>query len=291
MASSRSPATRALYRSQWRAFSAWCRQHRHRVFPADPAAAAAAAIGAVHRAAEIGDPTATPGVREVIRGLARDCAAPQRQAQGMTADECAALISRSTYPRKLPSGRMETARAALRRGRVDAAIAGLLFQGALRRSEAAALKWGDIEETEAGILVHVRRSKTNAEGAQVDVRFLKNGPAAAVLALRPPGAAPDQPVLGGINGASVGRRFAAAARAAGLEGNYTAHSGRVGLACELVRRGASTTAVQQAGGWKTARMVARYSAGVAAEDGAGGILRPTFGAWRPQMTPKDPREE
>ena len=217
LASSRSPATRALYRSQWRAWSAWAHQHRHRVFPADPVAVAAyltdraagrwsppdrrggpagaakvatlraaAAIGAVHRAAEIGDPTATPGVREVIRGLARDCAAPQRQAQGMTADECAALISRATYPRKLPSGRMETARAALRRGRVDAAIAGLLFQGALRRSEAAALKWGDIEETEAGILVHVRCSKTNVEGAQVDVRFLKNGPAAAVLALRPP---------------------------------------------------------------------------------------------------------
>ena len=205
--STRSPATRALYRSQWRAWSAWAHQHRHRVFPADPAAIAAyltdraagrwspperrggpagAAKVATLRAAEIGDPTATPGVREVIRGLARDCAAPQRQAQGLTADECAALISRSTYPRKLPSGRIETARAARRRGQADAAIAGLLFQGALRRSEAAALKWGDIEETEAGILVHVRRSKTNAEGAQVDVRFLKNGPAAAVLALRPP---------------------------------------------------------------------------------------------------------
>ena len=41
-----------------------------------------------------------------------------------------------------------------------------------------------------------------------------------------------------------------------------AQSGRIGLACELIRRVASTT-VQQAGGWKTGRMVSRYSAGVA----------------------------
>lgn len=36
----------------------------------------------------------------------------------------------------------------------------------------------------------------------------------------------------------------------------------------LTRRGAPTAAVHLAGGWKTARMVAHYSAGVAAEDGA-----------------------
>ena len=48
----------------------------------------------------------------------------------------------------------------------------------------------------------------------------------------------------------------------------TAHSGRVGLASELTARGASTTEVMLAGNWKTARMVAHYSAGAAAERGA-----------------------
>ena len=52
-----------------------------------------------------------------------------------------------------------------------------------------------------------------------------------------------------------------AAAAAGLPGRLTAHSGRVGLASELTARGASTTAVMLAGAWKTARMVAHYSAG------------------------------
>ncbi len=59
-----------------------------------------------------------------------------------------------------------------------------------------------------------------------------------------------------------------AAAAAGLPGRLTAHSGRVGLASELTARGASTTAVMLAGAWKTARMVAHYSAGATAELGA-----------------------
>ena len=65
----------------------------------------------------------------------------------------------------------------------------------------------------------------------------------------------------------VGLRFQAAARAVGVE-HVTAHSGRVGLASELTRRGASTTDVMLAGNWKTSRMVAHYSAGATAERGA-----------------------
>ena len=61
--------------------------------------------------------------------------------------------------------------------------------------------------------------------------------------------------------------FQAAARAAGVE-PVTAHSGRVGLASELTRRGASTTDVMLAGNRKTPRMVAYYSAGATAERGA-----------------------
>ena len=54
---------------------------------------------------------------------------------------------------------------------------------------------------------------------------------------------------------------------AGVEG-VTAHSGREGLASELTAAGASTTETMLAGGWKTARMVAHYSAGASAERGA-----------------------
>ena len=65
----------------------------------------------------------------------------------------------------------------------------------------------------------------------------------------------------------LGLRFQAAARAASVEA-VTARSGRVGLASELTRQGASTTDVMLAGDWTTSRMVAHYSAGAAAERGA-----------------------
>ena len=63
----------------------------------------------------------------------------------------------------------------------------------------------------------------------------------------------------------IQRRFTAAAHAAGIEARLTAHSDRGGLASELTARGASTTEVMLASNWKTARMVAHYSAGATAE--------------------------
>ena len=66
----------------------------------------------------------------------------------------------------------------------------------------------------------------------------------------------------------VGLRFTAAASAAGLERRVSAHSGPVGLARELTSRGASTTDGMLAGHWKTARMVAHYSAGATPARGA-----------------------
>ena len=69
-------------------------------------------------------------------------------------------------------------------------------------------------------------------------------------------------------GQSIARRLTAAASAAGIEGRITGHSGRVGLAVELTRRGAPEQATAKAGGWKSSRMVAHYAAAVAAEQGA-----------------------
>ena len=79
---------------------------------------------------------------------------------------------------------------------------------------------------------------------------------------------PTSQVLGGINGQSIALRLTAAARAAGVDGRITGHSGRVGLAVELTRRGAPEQATAKAGGWKSSRVVTHYSAAVAAEQGA-----------------------
>ena len=59
--------------------------------------------------------------------------------------------------------------------------------GGLRRSEVSALRWADVADAgdADGILVTVRRSKTNQVGETSDVRYLKDGAARAVRAPPP----------------------------------------------------------------------------------------------------------
>ena len=284
----RSPQTRRAYASQWSAWASWCASRGACPLPAAPVELAAylaeraqsasiatvrmakAAVVFVHKAK--GEPSpVTDDVIEVMRGLAASKATERGrgQARAITRDDFAVILARAGEPRKLGRG-METAETAAERAQIDRAIAGVLFHAGLRRSEAAELRWGDVEPAASipgALTIRVRTSKTNRDGEATDVRLAKNGAAAALTALRPANAAPEALVFRGLNGQSIGRRFAAAANAAGVEG-VTAHSGRVGLASELTAAGASTTETMLAGGWKTARMVAHYSAGASAERGA-----------------------
>ena len=226
-ASGRAPPTAAMAR----AAAVWRAKFQNRLKPA----------GAITEAA--------------LEGFRREHGERGRgQARAITADQMTEIIATAKG-----EGRM-----------MDAAIAGVLFHAALRRSEAAALEWRDLEaanDIPGAIRVRVRRSKTNQAGGETDIRLVKNSGAAALDAIRPAIADPNGKVFGGINRQSIGRRFAAAAKAAGLDG-VTAHSGRIGHASELTARGASTTEVMLSGGWKTARMVAHYAAGARAERGA-----------------------
>ena len=268
---SRAANTRAQYRSAWRGWSEWSALNGRATLPADPLAIAAylaervadgaaaatvrtirAAIRAGHVDTGAADPTGHDGVRRVLQGLTRQAAGRGRgQADPLTTDDVAAILATASLPRRTGRG-ME--------------------------SEAAALRWGDVQDAAdgRGIVVYVRRSKTDQDGTAADVRYLKNGCAAALRQLRDritvqrSGLRPDgtAQVLGGINGQSIARRLTAAASAAGIEGRITGHSGRVGLAVELTRRGAPEQATAKAGGWKSSRMVAHYAAAVAAEQGA-----------------------
>ena len=205
------------------------------------------------------------GYRRTAADRGRGQAAPLR------ADGLAAILATAARPRTDGRG-VESPTTAHRRGRLDAVIASLLFMGGLRRSEVSAPCAGaDVSDARDGdgVLLTVRTSKTNQEGDAADVRYLKNGAANAIRTLRAADAdaAPTDRVIG-LSPLQIQRRFTAAARAAGIEARVTAHSGRVVLASELTARGASTTEVMLAGNWKTARMVAHYSAGATAERGA-----------------------
>ena len=233
-------------------------------------ATAALAVAAVRFRAKLAgqpDPAGEATVR-VLAGYRRTGSDRGRgQAAPLSADGLAAILATAERPRTDGRG-VESHTTAQRRGRTDAAIAGLLFMGGLRRSEVSALEWRDVADASDGdgVLITVRTSKTNQEGDTTDVRYLKNGAAKAIRTLRADAAPTDRVI--GLSPLQIQRRFTAAARAAGIEARLTAHSGRVGLASELTARGASTTEVMLAGNWKTARMVAHYSAGATAERGA-----------------------
>ena len=193
-----------------------------------PATAALAVAAVRFRAKLAGQPDpAGEATARVLGGYRRTAADRGRgQAAPLSADGLAAILATAARPRTDGRG-VESHTTAQRRGRTDAVIAGLLFMGGLRRAEVSALEWRDVADASDGdgVLITVRTSKTNQEGDTADVRFLKNGAAAAVRTLRTdrPDAAPTDRVIG-LSPLQIQRRFTAA----GIEAHLTAHSGRVG---------------------------------------------------------------
>ena len=235
-----------------------------------PASAATAVAAACFRARLARAPSpAGERTARVLAGYRRSAGDRGRgQTRPFGAADLAAVLATCHRPRRRGRG-VESDQVALERGRLDAVIAGLLFMAGMRRSEVSALRWADVADAADGdgVLVTVRRSKTNQEGETTDVRFVKGGVARAIRTLRAAASPATEDRVVPLSPKMVGLRFQAAARAAGVE-RVTAHSGRVGLASELTSRGASTTDVMLAGNWKTSRMVAHYSAGATAERGA-----------------------
>ena len=286
LAGSLAENTRRAYLGHWAAFCAWCADRGHCPAPAAPPTVAAhlaslaetasaatlkvrrAALGAAHRAAGLADPAASELVKRTLAGLARETASPQRQARALGLAELAAIKATARSPRTgRRSGRTESAARARERGLADVALCSALFYAGLRRSEAAALKWSDIEGSADGSgLLWIRRSKTDP-GAEGQARYLPREALRALEGIRPDGAGPQDPVFG-LGARQIARRVEAAARAAGLGEGFSGHSGRVGLAAELSRAGASTHEIAAAAGWKSAAMVIRYTRRETAKRGA-----------------------
>ena len=277
--------TARAYRSQWAQWAAWAAARRCPLLPAAPEhvaaylteraeggakpaslRASAAALAFAHRAADLPSPTEAAGVRTVLRGLSRVHAAPQAQAAALTDDALASIRQTAERPR---AG--ETQEAARRRGLVDVALVQLLADTGLRRSEASALTWADVEHWPDGSgRVHVRQSKTDqtAEGAIVYASPLamRDLDAMRAAALPPQEAAPVFASRrgGALSPSQIARRIGQAAEAAGLGTGYGGHSGRVGMARRMTQRGAPAAAVMRQGRWRSPAMVARYTRAEAA---------------------------
>ena len=149
--------------------------------------ASMAVAAACFRAKLAGQPT--PGgerTARVLAGYRRTASDRGRgQARPFGVSDLAAVLATCHRSRRRGRG-VESDQVALERGRLDAVIAGLLFMAGMRRSEVSALRWADVVESTDGdgMLITVRRSKTNQEGEVNDVRYVKDGVARALRTLR-----------------------------------------------------------------------------------------------------------
>ena len=112
-------------------------------------------IGRAHVSQGYPDPAKTDLVRTVLRGVRRVKGLAQRQVSPLLKADVLAIAAQTQGIKGLR----------------DRALILLGFAAALRRSELAALDFGDIEFVREGLLVHLRKSKTDqiGEGRKIGV--------------------------------------------------------------------------------------------------------------------------
>ena len=212
-----------------------------------------------HRSVGLESPQTT-GVTETLRGLSRQLGVSQKQARPLDADALAAIRATAVTPRITRGGSLEMEDTVLRRGRLDIALASVLSDAGLRISEVASLRWRDVLDAEDGAgLVYIERSKTDQAGEGAYVVITPDTLTAMKLLRQDSEAWADGEPVFGLLMSQISRRVDSMARAAGLGEGYSGHSGRVGLAIRMTRRGAPLQAVQTHGRWKSPSMPARYT--------------------------------
>jgi integrase len=163
-------STRVAYDADMAAFRHWCTARGACPLPASPAIVAgylahladsgrkasgigraAAGIAYHHRQAGIDPaPTAHAAVRDVMKGIRRSIGVAKTKKAAATADIVMKMLAECSDDLI---------------GRRDRALIAVGMSGAFRRSELIALTTDDIETTKEGLLITIRRSKGDQEGA------------------------------------------------------------------------------------------------------------------------------
>lgn len=235
------PNTRRAYRADWRAFTAWTEAHG--VSPALPISVGVCAayladmersglavstirrrirgLAHAHREAGLESPSTDSKIRRLLAGITRTRAAagdrPRRKRALTPSMVRAALPSLSTRDRAIVLVGMVTG---------------------LRRSELAALRWADLEPSSEGLLVWVRKSKTDQSGEGRPVAVPRGrGAGCPVAALRDlrlereaKGMAAATDRVFGIGGQTIAQVIKNVAEQAGEDPRlFGAHSTRSGM--------------------------------------------------------------
>jgi len=215
-------------------------------------------IGRAHVSQGLPDPAKNDLVRTVLRGVRRAKGRPQRQATPLLKQDLLAILSIMRGVK----------------GIRDRALLLLGFAAALRRSELVALDVPDLEFVREGVIVHLRRSKTDQEGVgrKIAVPYGRTSacPVKAVQAWLEHAQIEFGAVFRSISkgrvisgdrltGAAVALILKGYANAAGLPAsNISGHSLRSGLVTSAAQIGVSSHKIQQQTGHRSEAMVAKY---------------------------------
>jgi integrase len=275
---SRSEATRKAYRADWAVFTSWCTENDQTALPASSSTVAAflaaqasaglkpatlsrrlGAINAAHRLAGQPSPTTSEPVKLVMSGIRRTVGVSQRQVRPLVVEDLKRVIA------SIPDGRT---------GLRDRAILLLGFAGALRRSELVAIEVADLEFTDGGVLINVRRSKTDQEGRgrEVGVPYGQSGtcPVSALQEWLRAAHITSGPIFrridqhghigpNALQPAAVAQIVKKAVEVVGLDpAAFSGHSLRAGLATSAAQNGASELTIMATTGHKSSHMVRKY---------------------------------
>lgn len=255
-AASKADTTRRSYSSDWRDFRTWAEAQAFATLPADPYAVGrylahlaglgrsvatidrrAAAIASVHRAAGHDSPTGREEVRLILAGIRNRLGRPPKKKRALTVDLVAQVV------RKIRGQDLVAVR--------DRAMILLCFGAALRRSELVGLDVEDLEQHRRGLMVRLRRSKTDqtGEGRSIAVLDGKLKIPAAVAAWLVASGITSGPAFRGcdrgrlsaerLSGGQFARILKARCAAAGLDPDeFGGHSPRRGFATTAGDEGA-----------------------------------------------------
>jgi site-specific recombinase XerD len=278
VAAARASNTLRGYRSDWREFTTWCQQRHLDPLPAPPATITAyltelarlgakvgtmsrrlSAIKFAHHMHNQDDPTLHARVVAVWEGIRRTHGAPPEQAAPLMPPDLFDVLDAcpTTKVWRTPSRAAEPDLAGAR----DRALLLVGFIAALRRSEIAALDVDQITDHPNGLVLTLRRSKSNQRGDEAELVVLPRSgnpdrcPVTALQAwldaaqisegpaLRPVGKS-NRPLPRRLHPESINTLVQQAIARAGLDpGPYSAHSLRAGFVTYAHLRGASDRAI------------------------------------------------
>lgn len=218
-----------------------------------------ATISKAHRTLGVDDPGKSELVKSTMRGIRRTYGLAQRQAAALLRDDLFAVLDRlGTRPKDLR----------------DRAMLLLGFATAMRRSELAALDVGDVEFATKGMLITLRRSKTDqeAQGRKIAVPFgrTQHCPVAAVKewvdfagittgAIFPTVDKHGHIARCRISGEAVSHVLKSRLADAGYDPSpFSGHSLRAGFATSAAQAGASTYKIRQTTGHRSEGSLSRY---------------------------------